>query len=661
MKMKGLRVPEYVRFLLLVYLLGTAVFTIFRGILFLANLDQLQTMPADAGRLALMLRAFLMGFRFDTVISGYILVIPFVILSIFSIFSLDRKFLYRLVTFYLGAAYSLAFFICAADVPYFTYFNSRLSAVMLYRLEPVGFLVKMIIQDIGYWLYVFCWLSLCAAFWLIIIKIRKGVLKSQSAHADLARVKGVQHAARGVGFSILFMILLFVGMRGRLAVKSPIRVGTAYFSGYSFPNQLGLNPVFTFIRSCLDELKFKKHELNLMADEQAIGLVREYLGIGNQGLNPSDSPIARRVEAGGPPVRANVIVVMMESMSAKKLGELTPNLNSAAKQSYTFNRIYTSGIHTSDGILSSFFAFPTQLGQHPLKGASIPCYAGLPGILKENGYRTIYFITHDDQFDNAGGFLRVNGFEQIVSQEDYPSERILSTLGAADDFMFEFSIPLLNELHRSKKPFLAAFQTASDHPPYIIPQGIPFTPRGRDIQQRIVSYVDWAVGKFLHLASQQDWYKNTIFIFTADHGANLEPVYDMPLGYFHIPLIIYSPFLIKEPRSIDRIGGQIDIFPTLMGLLNIPYVNRTLGIDLLKETRPFIFFHDDQNIGCLNEEYYLLMRRSGEDSLYSYRQRDIKNYLQEKKSLVSTMKNYVYAMLQTSQWLTRNRKTGMHQ
>jgi phosphoglycerol transferase MdoB-like AlkP superfamily enzyme len=402
-----------------------------------------------------------------------------------------------------------------------------------------------------------------------------------------------------------------------------------------------------------------------MDDELAVKKVQEYLRVNPEESRFYDSPIARLIKTEGEPVKANVIVVIMESMSAEKMSRygnphnLTPNLENLAKQSLIFDNIYTSGIHTSNGIFSTLFSFAAIFKQHPLKPVSMLAYAGLPMVLRQEGYRTIFFITHDEQFDNMGGFLRANGFEEIVSQKDYSPDRILSSLGVPDHYLFESSIPRINELYKSNQPFLAVYLTVSDHVPYIIPGDIPFKPKRKDKRERIVEYADWSIGRFIDLASQQEWFENTLFVFIADHGANLNPLYEMPLSYFHTPLIFYSPSLIPGHRTVAKIGGQIDVFPTIMGLLNISYVNNTLGIDLLKENRPYIYFCSDDKLGCLCDDYFLSIRDGGGESLYDYKNQDPKNRLKSKKEKVERMKDYLYSMMQATQWLIKNGKVGL--
>lgn len=656
--MNGHRVPDYIRFLFRVYLAGLVFFTGFRLILFLTNLDKLVSLPDHwAG---LVLKAFLMGFRFDTVISGYLLLLPFLFLGGASFFKKhDPARPGKWAVIYLGIGYSVCFYICTVDIPFFTHFFSRLSTGVFSWIDSPGFMIGLVFQEVRYWIFVVPFFLSVLLFWRVLGRIGKNHLKP---NGDNAAAHGAGFYLKRGFFFLLFLVVLFVAIRGRLAVKSPIRVGTAYFSEYAFANQLGLNPVFTLMRSLLDDLKKTGPPLSDMGDREALTRVKGFFNI--PGDSPFPSPIAREVGAAGPPVRANVVLVIMESMSAEYLSRygnpqgLTPTLDRLARVSYTFDHIYTSGTHTYSGIYSTLFAFPVWMREHPLKRASIPVYQGIASELKRRGYRTLYFTTHDDQFDNIGGFLRANGFQQIISEKDYPPGQVLSTLGVPDHVMFDASIPVINRVHGENQPFLAVFLTASNHPPYIIPGDCGFRPRSPGIRQKIVEYSDWSLGRFLEQARSQDWYLNTLFVFVADSGTYVNGCYDLPLCFFHTPLIMYGPGGLTGPRVIKKIGGQIDIFPTIMGILNLSYVNNTFGIDLLRERRPHIYFCGDDKIGCLNQDHYLVLRGKGFLSLYRHDIRDPRDYSGQNKILTGRMKTYCLSMLQAARWMVKHRKTG---
>lgn len=619
----------------------------FRTILILLNAEAVKEIPLKE-----ILYAQFTGFRFDTVISGYILAMPLIFFAISEAIPKIKKQIAEINIFWLYVYYLLSFFICTADLPYFLQYNSRITFAILNWTDTPGIMLKIVFQDIRNYPYLFLFLLTAALFYNGLLRIRKVTLVNEEIYAG-------KKATRIIFYTVA-TLLLFIGIRGRIGEKSPIRWGTAFFSQHAFANQLGLNPVYTFGRSWLDSRKPESKHLKLMDEKTAEENARKFLGLEN---SPQlYSPLARKISGEGEEKRYNVILIMMESMGAAKMGifgnanQLTPHLDSISKQSILFTNFYSSGTHTFNGVYSTLFGMPSLPGKQTMKDLeNQQPFSGIAKVLTEKSYSTIFFCTHDEQFDNMGGFLTYNGFQKIVSQKDYPAEKILSTLGVPDHDMFDFSMSELDKMQKTGKPFFAAYLTGSDHGPYVIPDDIPFKPTSDEPHRQIVEYADWSVNHFLEECHKRSWADSTIFIITADHGSVINPVYDADLSLTHTFLMIHQPKIFPEGQTISSPGGQIDIFPTAMGLLNISYVNNTPGINILKEERPFIYFCVDENTGCVSNEYYLIMRKNGEPSLYRYRERDTKNYLAEKQSLADSMKTYAESNLQNVQQMILRR------
>jgi phosphoglycerol transferase MdoB-like AlkP superfamily enzyme len=627
------------------YLTVIVIFFIFRLILFLSQLQRIDSFQSDFYNI---LVAFIIGIKFDVVISGYILLLPFIIISILFILNKYYAWVYNVLFYWVFILFTLAFAVCAADIPYFNQFFSRFSVGAFQWIDSPAFMFKMIFEEPRYFIIILPLIVFLFFFYKLLRRIMKfSPEQSGSIHFSLKII-----------VSILFLGLIFIGIRGRLQEKSPIKVGTAFFCDNAFLNQLGLNPVFTLMRSYFDSKDERNKTVALMDDSHAIENVRKYLGISQP---VSDYPIARQIlpDSAGEH-RYNVILVIMESMSAAKMERhgnqkhLTPFLDSLSHNSYYFENIYTAGIHTFNGVFSTLFSFPAIYRQNAMKESTMFRYNGIGYTLKKNGYSTTYFTTHDGQFDNIEGFLRANDFENIITLADYPSKEAKTTLGVPDDYMFRFSMPFIDKLHKENKPFFVAFMTASDHGPYYLPDY--FKPENQNIKDQMVEYADWSLRQLVSLASDKEWFNNTIFVFVADHGAPINAVYDIPLDYHHSPLIIYAPGILKDARTFDCIGGQIDVFPTIMGILNQPYINNTLGIDLLSETRPYIYFNHEDKFGVIDQDYLLILKQDGEKALYKYRDKDKKDYKDEQPQLVNEMEEYTISNLQVFQFLMQSDK-----
>lgn len=631
------KTPSVIQLFIKIYFTVVLFFGLFRLILFIRERSKLD----DSASFIDIPHAFLIGLRFDLVVSGYILALPFVFTAALSFFKGEHKLFKRILFYFTAITFSIAFFISAADIPYFHQFFSHISITALEWMNSPGFVFKMVMQEPRYWLFI---LPFIVAIWFF-VKILKKIVTSFSFSQQ-------ENIYAKTGLYILSAGLIFLGIRGRIDEKSPILVGTAYFSNNALLNQLGLNPNFTLIKSYLESLDEENKHIRLMDDKTALANVQGWLHV----TNATDTfPLKRKVGFDSTPVKYNVILILMESMSADKMKRhgntenLTPFLDSLSNRGYYFENAFSAGIHTYNGIFSTLFSYPALFRQHSMKESAIIKFPGIFTTLKNNGYTTAYFTTHDGQFDNVEGFLKANDCERFISKPDYPFEQLKTTLGVPDDFMFEFSMPVLDEMHKSNKPFFATFMTASDHSPYYLPDY--FKPKNTDITKGMTEYADYSLNKLIRLAAKQSWFNNTIFIFVADHGAAMDVTYDMPVSYNHVPLLFYAPNIIKENKVFDNIAGQIDIFPTIMGMLQLPYENNTLGIDLLREKRPFIFCNGDDKYGVFDKEWFLVVHDDKTKKLYRYKTKDKTDYSGQFPAKADSMDIYARSNLQAYQYI----------
>jgi phosphoglycerol transferase MdoB-like AlkP superfamily enzyme len=152
--------------------------------------------------------------------------------------------------------------------------------------------------------------------------------------------------------------------------------------------------------------------------------------------------------------------------------------------------------------------------------------------------------------------------------------------GVADEHLFDHVLDELDQEQKaSKKPFFVHVMTTSNHRPYTYPAGRIDIPSGTS-REGAVKYTDYAVGKFLKDARGHPWFDNTLFVITADHGANARGGSRIPVDKYLVPLFVYAPKHI-QPRRFDRLMSQIDIAPTLLGLLDFRYYSKFLGRDVL--------------------------------------------------------------------------------
>lgn len=637
------KIPVFVKITVKLYLLLIAIYTAFRVALLLLNLDRVGTTTFSE-----VVRAFVMGVRFDIVTIGFIIAIPTLILILFSFFGRKSRVFEVIYTWFLTVCFTFTFGICSADIPYFAQFFDRfnITAFEWMATGDSAFVFKMIFEEPTYILMMIPVLMAGFVFWFFANRIMRNSTGWES----------VGYLRYGI-YTLLLGGLIFIGMRGRLNEKSPIMVGTAYFCNNAMLNQLGLNPNFTLARSWLDSLDPDNQTVRFMPDEEAIENMQQYLGIEKP---DEEYPLARAVEGSLNPKDYNVIVVIMESMSYNKTAHggnsrnLTPFLDSLMDKSLSFNNCYTSGTHTYCGIYTTFTSYPVVFRNHALKRIPVLQYDGFAAVLQNLGYQTAYFTTHDKEFDNVAGFLSLNGVQRVVSQADYPVSEVKTTLGVPDDYMFRYSMDVYDNMAAQGKPFFAAMMTASDHGPYYIPDY--FEPRSTEIKYQITEYADWSLQRFMELASAKPWYDNTLFVFVADHGAALDTDYSIPLSYFHSPLVFYIPGM--EAVASEALASQMDIFPTVMGILGKPYVNNTFGIDLLNDSRPYVYFMGDDKYGVLDGEWLFINKPgAGKKGLYKYRDKDITNWLEVYPELGEAMQKYGESAWQMSEYQLIKKKT----
>ncbi|MCL2041406.1 MAG: sulfatase-like hydrolase/transferase [Bacteroidales bacterium] len=630
-----------------IQLLVIGIFTIFRLLLFFTC----RSFITDADSLSDILQAFWIGFRFDWVVTSYIVLLPFLVLTVLTLSKSRSETPVKVIFWLLFVVFSLTFVICAIDIPYFGYFFTRLNTAAFQWMDTPLLVAKMIVREFRYIGYLIPLILLNLAFFWGLKRIFSTFMRTQQ--------RG--NIWLSVALSLCAAWFLFMGVRGGNGLnKAPFRINDAFFGTNSFLNQLNLNANYTLFWSLRETSKESK-TLHLMDNEEALQLVRRSFSI----ETPDDcSPILRRITPDTTNTTpANVVLIFMESMSAARMSHfgnkqhLTPFLDSIAAEGYLFENIYSSGIHTHNGVFGTLFSFPTLYTQRAMRYATMSNYKGMASALKSHGYSTTFFATHEGQFDNIEEFLTANDFDRVVTSADYPPDKIVNGWGVTDDFMFDFSMPILAQRHAEQRPFLAVFLTVSNHVPYHIPKY--FSPRQQNIKEQAVEYADWAMKKFMEMAAEQPWFDNTLFVFVADHGALLNDIYAMPLNYHHIPLIMYAPKMIPQAETFERLGGQIDIFPTTMQLLRLPYVNNTMGIDLLSEERSFVYFSSDQRYGVISDSLFLIVSQSNDvEGLFRYRTNDTTNYFNQYKTVAAEMRRYAEAHFQVAQYVVFQRMQG---
>ena len=303
--------------------------------------------------------------------------------------------------------------------------------------------------------------------------------------------------------------------------------------------------------------------------------------------------ILRRVRSdGGAQRRLNVILVMIESLSADYLARftpgssLTPNLDQLIGKSLFFTRLYATGTRTVRGLEAVTLSFPPTPGHSIVKriGRESGMWS-LGNVLRERGYDTQFIYGGRGYFDNMAAFFSGNGYG-VIDQSSVPDDQIefSNAWGMSDEDLYRQTLAAGDRAAAAGKPFFFHLMTTSNHRPYTYPGGRISIASGSG-RDGAVMYTDYAIGELLRQAREKTWFDDTLFVIVADHCAGSAGKEDLPLDKYHIPMWIYSPRHI-EPREDDTLVSQIDVAPTLLALLNVDYLSMAFGTDMLAKGHP---------------------------------------------------------------------------
>ena len=180
--------------------------------------------------------------------------------------------------------------------------------------------------------------------------------------------------------------------------------------------------------------------------------------------------------------------------------------------------------------------------------------------------------------------------------------------GVADEDLFDLALRELDARHTAGRRFFAHVMTTSNHRPFTYPEGRIDIP-SHSGREGGVKYTDYAIGRFIAQARTRPWFGNTLFVLVADHTHQGRGKQDLPLEAYHIPLIFLAPGHIA-PGRIETLASQIDVGPTLLGMLGIGYTSRFFGQDILREgaRKPRAFMANQQTLGYYRDDRMVELR-----------------------------------------------------
>lgn len=415
---------------------------------------------------------------------------------------------------------------------------------------------------------------------------------------------------------------------GALYAAGALLLGLGLNEGHlpSFKNnynrELGKNGLWSLFAAFRNnELDYQQFYRTLPDRGAFIRIRSELSEDGSQLPIPDDFDTLRQIVRPGPELRLNVIQVTVESLSASFLGcfnaksSLTPELDALAEKSLVFENVYATGTRTDRGMEALTLSLPPTPGRSIVKRPGNDHLFTLGSVFRNRGYDTAFLYGGYGYFDNMNAFFGGNGY-RIVDRASTRADDVsfANAWGACDEDLYRWTLREADGAHASGRPFHFFAMTTSNHRPFTYPEGridLPPKTSGRD---GAVKYTDFALGQFLRAAATRPWFKQTVFVIVADHCASSAGKTELPVENYHIPLMIYAPGGQIAPGRIQTLASQIDVAPTLLGLLNWSYPSRFFGHDVrrINQTGAHALIGTYQKLGHLEKgELTVLSPRQG--------------------------------------------------
>jgi phosphoglycerol transferase MdoB-like AlkP superfamily enzyme len=368
--------------------------------------------------------------------------------------------------------------------------------------------------------------------------------------------------------SFIVIVLSVLAARGGVQHK-PLTFVDAKLFDNSYANNLVLNSTFTILKSASKKSLERVHHF-----EQAEMLAQ---------LN-SQGEVKLSLEKD---LRPNIVIMILEGFSEEysqlKDPEVMPYLNSLRLQSADFKNAYANGRRSIEGVAAILSGIPALM-EEPFINSEFSAnqVIGLGTLLKGLGYSTSFFHAANKGSMHFDSFTKSVGVENYYGRQDYPNAKDDDgTWGIFDEPFLNWTCETLTA--SVQKPFFTTIFTLSSHQPFKLPAEYEskFTASGLPILKTI-QYTDFSVEKFMNCAQQKEWFKNTIFIFTADHTGPELTTNSGFVSRHKVPLFIYAPqFDWIKKINTSQPAQQIDILPTLLDVLsveqkNINYLSRSL-------------------------------------------------------------------------------------
>lgn len=357
--------------------------------------------------------------------------------------------------------------------------------------------------------------------------------------------------------------------------------------GNVYNQELARNGTYSFFAAFWDNSLDYERFYPTLPTAEAFRLTKASLG----GPAPSshatnNCDITRMISDALPEKHWNVIQITVESLSAKFLGRfgdtngLTPYLDKIYDESLVFTNLYATGTRTVRGMEALTLCVPPTPGQSIVRRPHNENLFSVGSLFRSRGYDTAFIYSGYGYFDNMNAFFAANGY-RVVDRTSVPKSDITyaTVWGACDEDLFRWTLREADAAFAAGKPFHHFVMTTSNHRPFGFPAAKVALPAGH--REGAVQYTDYAIGKFLEAAQTKPWFTNTLFVIVGDHCASAAGKTALPIPGYHIPALVWNPTLVS-PQQIGTLCSQIDLLPTVFGLMDWSYESRFYGKDILR-------------------------------------------------------------------------------
>jgi phosphoglycerol transferase MdoB-like AlkP superfamily enzyme len=650
---KRLLLPPTARWVLQLFWIFLGVFTLFRIVTFILYKPS-HELASDFSP------SFLLGIRYD--IRWICIVLsPLLVLGSFTTLSpFYSKFNKKIWVAYLTVItlFILVFF--GADFGHFSYISTRLNASALNFAEDFFTSMEMLWESYPiFWIL----LGLGLVVWLITRLVNH-------THSVVEKSNNEKFYFKS-GRVVWLLLLMIAGIYGKPAAK-PLIWKDAFLLGNNFKAYLALNPMQNFFTT----LKFRNPSYNASKAAEHFPAMAGFLQL-NKTNNLLDY---KRVVAATGNKQMNVVLVLCESFSMYKSSmsgnplNTTPYFNEMTKSGVFFEKCFSPHFGTARGVFALLTGIPdVQLSKFSTRNPQALSHHCI--INDFTGYDKYYFIGGNSEFNNYKGLVKQNiSGVKLYEEGSYASPKF-NVWGISDNNLFKEANAVMRN---NDKPFFAIIQTADNHRPFEIPE------EDKGFERKYVSpaklkqygfesldeynafrYSDYCIEQFMESAKKENYFDNTLFVFIGDHGikGNAGALYpqawtEQRLSDEHVPLLFYAPSVIDNEKRTEPVS-QIDVLPTIAGLLGKPYSNATLGRDLLSNKKgedcAFIIHHDEGNIGVVKNGYYYIRNiQIQKDTLVSVSSHPLNFSPAQLKKIRKEMGGFVTAYYETAKWMLCN-------